>query len=320
MENKRKILLDCDPGIDDALAICLAVAFKEKLEILGITTVAGNQTIEKVTDNALKLVHFLKEDIPVAKGAVRPLLRESEQAPDIHGKTGLGYCELPLPEDKAAEENAVLFLRDKIMGLPDGEKVTLVPTAPLTNIGLLFSVFPEVKERIDKIVLMGGAVSGGNVTPTAEYNIYADPEAAQIVFQAGVPIVMCGLDVTSQCGLTRNQVSKMLQSKSTICRACGQMLDYYFGSPVYRDNSLVSIHDAVTIMYLVHEEIFEGAPMNVTVDCSQGLNRGMTVCDNRIWCRNEESHVEILLEVEREEFQRILIEELFELDARLYCE
>lgn len=317
MESRRKILLDCDPGIDDALAICLAVAFKEKLDILGITTVAGNQTIEKVTDNALKLVHFLKEDIPVAKGAVTPILREAKPAPDIHGKTGLGYCELPMPEDKIAEENAVLFLRNKIMELPEGEKVTLVPTAPLTNIGLLFSVFPEVKERIDEIVLMGGAASGGNATPTAEYNIYADPEAARIVFQAGVPIVMCGLDVTSQCGLTRNQVRKMRQSKSKVCKACGEMLDFYFDSPVYRDSSVVAIHDAVTIMYLVHEEIFEGAPMDVTVDCSEGLNRGMTVCDNRIWCRNDKSHVEVLLEAEKEEFQRILIEELFELDARL---
>ncbi|MDD2959579.1 MAG: nucleoside hydrolase [Lachnospiraceae bacterium] len=320
MENKKNILIDCDPGIDDAVAIALAIAHRDQLNICGITSVAGNQTQERVTGNALKLTVFLgAEEIPVAMGAKTPLLREIVPAGDIHGKGGLGYCELPAVEKTLASDNAVCFLREKIMALPAEEKMTLVPTGPLTNIGLLLKVFPEVKERIDQIVLMGGAAVGGNVTATAEFNIWEDPEAAQMVYTSGIPIVMCGLDVTMACGLNREQVAALGRSNGRVQKAYSEMLNFYFDSPAYRNSDRVSIHDAATIMYLLHPEYFSGQWMSAMVDCSEGVNRGMTICDSR--ANQEEAYetgeknVLVLQQVDQENFQRVLLEALTQFDA-----
>ena len=207
---KYPILFDCDPGIDDAVAFALAAAHSDVLDIRGITSVAGNQTIERVTGNALKLTAFLGMDIPVARGSKAPLLREIIPAGDIHGETGLGNCKLPETDRTVAGEPAPLFLYQKLQELREGEKMVLVPTAPLTNIALLLKTFPDAAEKIDKIVLMGGAITGGNITSTAEFNIWEDPEAAQIVFSSGIPIIMCGLDVTCKCGFNREQIQALL--------------------------------------------------------------------------------------------------------------
>ena len=161
---KYPILFDCDPGIDDAVAFALAAAHSDVLDIRGITSVAGNQTIERVTGNALKLTAFLGMDIPVARGCKAPLLREIIPAGDIHGETGLGSCKLPETDRTVAGEPAPLFLYQKLQELREGEKMVLVPTAPLTNIALLLKTFPDAAEKIDKIVLMGGAITGGNIT------------------------------------------------------------------------------------------------------------------------------------------------------------
>ena len=188
---KINIWIDCDPGIDDAVALAMAAASRDRLHILGISTVAGNQTSDRVTGNALKLASFLgMDDVPVVRGARGPLVREVEPAGDIHGATGLGNCELPATTKQTASESGIFYMYSRIMELPEEEKVTLVPTGPLTNIALLLRTFPQVQARIEKIVLMGGSSSGGNVTPAAEFNIWADPEAAQMVFAAGLPTVM----------------------------------------------------------------------------------------------------------------------------------
>lgn len=311
MENKRNVWLDGDPGIDDAVAFAIAVANRDKLNIWGISSVAGNQVSDRVTENALKLMELLgAPEIPVARGAAEPLLREIIPAGDVHGASGLGYCELPAPKTELASENAILFLRDTILALPEGEKMTLLPTGPLTNIALLFKTFPEVKERIDEIVLMGGAAVGGNVTPTAEFNIWEDPEAAQIVYKADIPIVMCGLDVTHQCGINRQQVNGLLESTGRVQKAYGEMLKFYFDSPAYRDSDLVCIHDAATVLYLTNPELFAGRRMKVDVDCSEGMNRGMTVCDMRRGALDGTGNVLVLEQVNLPEFQRILLETL----------
>lgn len=300
---KRKIWIDCDPGIDDAFAISLAAACQDQLEILGISTVAGNQSIERVTENARKLTAFLGiPQVPVAQGSVCPLVREMISAAHVHGSTGLGDCCLPETEKKVVSENGILYLAKALLSLPEGEQVTLVPIGPLTNIALLFRTFPEVREKIEGICLMGGAAVGGNVTATGEFNIWEDPEAAQVVFSSGIPLVMCGLDVTGRCGLNREHAKQLLESKSPVQKALGEMVSFYLKSPAYQNKSQAAIHDAVTITYLLHPEWFEGKAMHVEVDCSEGKNRGMTVCDFRTSAEGDYP-VTVLLDVEAERVQ-----------------
>lgn len=312
---RRNIIIDCDPGIDDAVAITLAIAHEDKLNILGITTVSGNQSIEKVTNNALKLVSFLNRDIKVAKGADTPLIREKRVAEGVHGSTGMGNYELPAPNGKIVDENAVEFLKDTILN--SKEKITLVPVGPLTNIALLLKVYPEVKENIDEMVIMGGAINGGNVTPTAEFNVWADPEAAKIVFASGVKIVMNGLDVTHSTGLYRQDVDKLLISKGKVSNMCGEVLNFYFAGDHVKEGTFSPIHDASAIMYLLHPELYTYRHMPVDVDCSEGLNRGMTVGDNREWITYDETYTKVLMGVDTEKFKEILLESIYKLDKEV---
>ncbi len=309
---RKNIIIDCDPGIDDAVAILLAIANEDKLNILGITTVTGNQSIEKVTNNALKLVSFLNRDIKVAKGADTPLIREKRVAGTVHGTTGMGNYELPETASKIVSENAIEFLKNTI--LKSSEKVTLVPIGPLTNIALLLKVYPEVKENIDEIVLMGGAISGGNVTSTAEFNIWADPEAAKIVFASKVKIVMNGLDVTHNTGLYRDDVNELLKSKGKVSNMCGEVLNFYFNGDHVKEGTFTPIHDASAIMYLIHPELFTYRHMPVDVDCSESLNRGMTVGDNREWIKYDETNPKVLMGVDIVKFRELLLESIYKLD------
>nr|WP_317413094.1 nucleoside hydrolase [uncultured Solibaculum sp.] len=308
--SRKNIWMDCDPGIDDAVALAMAAASHDSLMLWGISTVAGNQTSRHVTDNALKLCAFLGlNDVPVVRGAQEPLIRRLEVADDIHGTTGLGNCVLPETSKKTASDSGILFLRDCILNLPPSEKMTLVPTAPLTNIALLLKTFPEVKEHIDQIVLMGGSSTEGNVTPFAEFNIWTDPEAAQIVFHAGIPIVMCGLDVTHCCGLDRHQVQELQDSKDVVKCTYGQMLRFYFDCTEYQNNKLVCIHDAVTILYLTNPQLFDGIGVSVEVDCTYGNHRGRTVC--RPWqSSTEKAPVLMLNSVDLPAFQQVLLRKL----------
>jgi pyrimidine-specific ribonucleoside hydrolase/ribosylpyrimidine nucleosidase len=309
--------MDCDPGIDDAVAMCLAAAYPEKFQFLGITTVAGNQSIEKVTENALRLSGFWKIHAQVAKGSAVPILRAPVDAADIHGGNGIGGVELPASKETPVPEPAVLFIKRKIDELPEGEKVTLVPTGPLTNIALLLRVFPEVSERIEEIVLMGGAASGGNVTETAEFNIYEDPEAAAIVFDSGLPIVMCGLDATNKCGISAEMNAELASSEGLASRTVASMVRFYLEGPAYEGCEIASIHDAVTYMYLLHPEIYRTAKMAVKVDCSEGLNRGMTVCDARRNAVVPESAATVLTDADGAKFQEYLVEAIRRMDERL---
>ena len=313
----RKIIMDCDPGIDDAVAMCLAAAHPEEFEFLGITTVAGNQTIGKVTENALRLSSFWKINAPVARGSAVPIVRQPLTASDIHGGNGLGGVELPPSENEIVPENAVPFMKKLIDELPQGEKVTLVPTGPLTNIALLLRVFPEVSQRIDEIVLMGGAMCGGNITETGEFNIYEDPEAAAIVFGSGLPIVMCGLDATGKCGLDRETVNVLASESGLASKTIGSMIQFYLNGPAYGGLPKASIHDASTFMYMLHPEIYEGRKMVVKVDCSEGLNRGMTVCDTRTKMQDAPSDTMVLTGADGKKFREYLLEAIHRMDERL---
>ena len=303
--------MDCDPGIDDGIALAYAAAHQDEIELLAVTTFAGNQTIDKVTKNALELVDFYGLKVPVARGQERPLVKEVIHAEEFHGETGLGHCVLPETGTKAASDNAVFFIREILDDLPEGQQVTFSETAPMTNLALLLRVFPEVKDKIRRIVFMGGAVKGGNVTPAAEFNIYADPEAAKIVFEAGIPLVMCGLDATMKCNLTRNQIMKLCQSGNPVARACGDMAGYVLeNSSKYR--CVASIHDAVPFMYLLHPEFFKMEKAILDVDCSDGAGRGAMLCDFRWWLHDEEKIKDMILtDADTESFQQELFEAIY---------
>lgn len=254
---KRNVIIDCDPGVDDAVMLALAAAHREELEILGITTVSGNQDIKKVTANALNLAEFYGLSVPVARGMEKPVMRKTYFAPETHGESGIGNCVLPCSGKAPEPEKGIFFIRRVLGELPEGEQATVIATGPLTNIAFLLRIFPEVKEKIQEIVFMGGSLSGGNVTDAAEFNFFADPEAAYMVLHEGVPLVMCGLDVTEQCTLSRNQILKLCQSGNRIAKLCGDMLGYSLENTSEKYRGETSVHDAVPVMYLLHPEIFK---------------------------------------------------------------
>lgn len=308
---KRNVIIDCDPGIDDVVALAFAIANEDKLNILGITTVAGNQTVEKVTDNTIGLMSFLNKDIKIAKGAKGPLIREKKPASYVHGANGVGDYQFPHTKELYSN-NAITFLRDTIMA--SDEKVTLIPVGPLTNIALLIKIFPEVIDKIELLSIMGGSTEGGNTTPTAEFNIWADPEAARIVFDSKLPIVMSGLNVTHSTGLFRGDVDELLKSSGKVTKMCGEILNFYFKGDHVKKGTFTPIHDACAIMYLIHPELYSFRHMDVVVDCSEGLNRGNTVADVREWIEYDETYPKVLVDVDLEKFRKILLEDLYKLD------
>ena len=302
-----KILLDCDPGHDDAIALLLALASPE-LELLGVTTVAGNQTLEKTTANALRVLEFVgRTDVTVAAGADRPLVREQTVASNVHGETGLDGPDLPPPQTGAVEHHAVDFLADRIR--EHGGAVTLVPVGPLTNVALLLALHPDA--RPERIVLMGGAIAEGNVTPAAEFNIWADPEAAARVFESGLDVTMVGLDVTHKALFTPAHEERLQGKVGDMVRG---LLGFYgnFHREIYNFNGS-PIHDAVAVAHVVREGIVETAHRHAVVDCQSELCRGRTVVD--LWRRTRnEPNCHVGVGIDRDAFFALLLERLETLD------
>ena len=295
------ILLDCDPGHDDALALLLALASPE-VELLGVTTVAGNQTVEKTTANALRVLALARrEEVPVAAGAGRPLVREPFVAAYVHGETGLDGTELPAPTARPLERHAVDFLAERVDG------ATLVATGPLTNVALLLARYPEA--RPERIVLMGGAIAEGNVTPAAEFNVWADPEAAKRVFASGIDVTMVGLDVTHKA-LVTTQRKERLRAAGRVGRAVAELLDFYdrFHREVYAfDGS--PIHDAVALAYAFRPDLLETRELNVEIECESELCRGRTVVD--VWRRTgREPNARVAVDIDAEAFLALLEERI----------
>jgi len=272
-----KIILDCDPGHDDAIALLLALASPE-VELLGVTTVHGNQTLEKTTANALKVLEFVgRSDVPVAAGADRPLRREAFVAEYVHGESGLDGPALPPPVAATVEQHAVDFIAELVLGSAD--PVTLVPTGPLTNIGLFLARHPEAAARLARIVLMGGAIGEGNVTPAAEFNIWCDPEAADRVFSSGLDVTMIGLDVTHKA-IVGPAHTEQLRSSGRVGAMVAELLDFYvrFHRETYGwDGS--PIHDAVALAHAFRPGLVETVRRGVRVDCDGELGRGRTNVD-----------------------------------------
>ena len=313
---RRNIWIDTDPGIDDAIAIAAAFASTDRLKICGISTVAGNQTIDIVTDNALWLTEALgQEEVSVVRGAEHPLIRKAHPVGRVHGEHGLGYVIPDTPARALTSSQGAAFLYRAILNLPEGEKMTLVPIGPLTNIALLLGTFPDIIQRIDQIVLMGGSAVEGNITATAEYNIWADPEAAEMVFQSGVPIVMCGLDVTMKCLLTMDEIQRLAKG-GALQQKFARMLEFYFDSTAYQGKGSVAMHDSVPFLYLLHEEKFSGEHHIVHVSCTEDTCRGMTViCDGAYtyFQTGEPQNAYVLKDVDANWFRQELMERLMSL-------
>jgi inosine-uridine nucleoside N-ribohydrolase len=298
------VLLDCDPGHDDAIALLLALASPE-LELLGVTTVAGNQTLEKTTANAIRVLDVVGSDLPVAAGADRPLVREQYVAAYVHGETGLDGPDLPPPQREPVDQHAVDFLAERIAG------TTLVATGPLTNVALLLARHPRaIPERI---VLMGGAIAEGNVTPAAEFNIWADPEAAARVFSSGLDVTMVGLDVTHQALLTDEHAAQ-LRANGRVGGVVADLLDFYgrFHDEVY-DFDGSPIHDAVAVAQVIRPQLLELRTLNVAIDLESELCRGRTVVD--LWKRTaRDPNAHVAVGIDAPAFVELLLERLGRLD------
>lgn len=309
MDKALPIIIDCDPGHDDAIALILALA-SPKLNVLAVTTSAGNQTPDKTLRNALRILTLLgRHDIPVAGGAPKPLLRELIIADNVHGESGLDGPALPEPGFAPQALTAVELMAKTLRA--STEPVTLVPTGPLTNIALLLSAHPELKAKIARIVLMGGSAGPGNWTPAAEFNIYVDPEAAEMVFSAGVPITMCGLDVTHAAQVMDEDIERIRAITNSIARTVAELLDFFM--IYHRDPKWgfvgAPLHDPCTIAWLLRPELFTGIECHVSVETQGQYTVGMTVVD-RYRLSPHEPNATVLLGVERQGFIDLLVEQL----------
>jgi pyrimidine-specific ribonucleoside hydrolase len=301
------IVLDCDPGHDDAIALLLALASPE-IQLLGVTTVAGNQTLEKTTANALRVLELVgRPDVPVAAGADRPLARDLVVGAYVHGESGLEGPTLPAPTGEPVAQHAVDFLAERIAA--SARPVTLVPVGPLTNVALLLARYPEAAAGIERIVIMGGAIAEGNVTPAAEFNIYVDPEAAWRVFASGLPVTMIGLDVTHRALMTAEHVER-LRASGPIGRFVAELHDYFvaFHRETYGFEG-APIHDAVAVAHVLRPGLVETVHRHVDVDCESELCRGRTVVD--LWRRTgKEPNAEVGRDIDAPAFLELLCERI----------
>ena len=304
---KEKIILDCDPGHDDAVAIMLA-AINPKIELLGITVVAGNQKLEKTVNNALKVCNHLNLDVPVYSGMSRPMIREQLIADDIHGETGLDGPKFEELKIKAEDKHAVNFIIDTLMN--SDEKITLVPTGPLTNIGMAIRFEPRIIEKINRIVLMGGSYQLGNMTPAAEFNILADPDAAHIVFSSGVNFVMMGLDLTKQASATKEVVEKIKSLNNKASKLFVDLMEFFAASQknVY-GWSAPPVHDPTTIAYIIDPECIEVKPMFCEIELWSERSYGRTLCDY-FGILKKEPNVDVAVKLDFDRFWNLIYENL----------
>jgi len=305
--NTRPIICDCDPGHDDAISLILALSSKA-LSVQAVTTSAGNQTPDKTLNNALRILTLLgRKDIPVCGGAVKPLARDLIIADNVHGESGLDGPELLDPGFAPVEMNAIELMAQKLE--QSEQPVILNPTGPLTNIALLLANYPHLHSKIDSIVLMGGAAAAGNWTPAAEFNIYVDPEAADIVFKSGIPIVMCGLDVTHEAYILEQDIERVRTIDNPVAQCVAELLDFFM--IYHRDPKWglkgAPLHDPCTIAWLLKPELF------VTQDCWVGIEtkgeytQGMTVVD-RYNLTDNKPNAKVLFDLDRQGFVDLIVE------------
>lgn len=311
---RRKIILDCDPGHDDAVAIILAGG-SDAIDLLGITTIGGNQTLEKVTYNARSVATMARLDTVVYAGCDRPLLREPIVAADVHGESGLDGAELPEPRVPLGHKHGVDFIIDTVMASEPGE-ITLVPTGPLTNIAMAVRKEPRIVERVREVVLMGGGYHTGNRTAWAEFNVFVDPEAAHIVFNAAWPVTMVGLDLTHQA-LATPEVEREIMALDSECGAF--VVDLFgFFRKAYQNNQGFDdppVHDPCTLAYLIDPACVTTRRAPIDVELTGSLTTGMTVVDFREPA-DDTCRTQVATELDWRRFWDLVVEAIRRVDSR----
>ncbi|MFL5685336.1 MAG: nucleoside hydrolase [Chloroflexota bacterium] len=309
-EHPLPLIVDSDPGLDDALAIGLALA-RPELHVLAVTTVGGNADVRHCTENALRLLHaYGRDDVPVAEGAAGPLVGKVVRATEVHGEAGIGSTELPPATAKAVPEHAVELIARFLRDHP--EPVAIAPIGPLTNIALVLRLYPELADRIAHLSIMGGSIGEGNTTVSAEFNIYADPEAADVVFRSGVPITMMGLDVTHQALFDRRAAEALRASGTTSGRIAAELTDFALDRNLeWGGRTTAAIHDAVAVAHFAIADLVDVAPYYVAVDTTDGPARGRTVCDGlpyRLKRHERTPNAEVGIRIESARFESIVLD------------
>ena len=307
----RKIIIDTDPGHDDAFAILFALGSPEELEVLGITAVGGNAPLSRTSVNALKVVELAgRPDVPVYAGCAAPMVRKLKTAEHIHGQTGLDGPDLPEPTTPLQDEHAVNFIVRTLMDAPEGE-VTVCTLGPMTNLAVAMTMEPRIVPRIREVVLMGGGFfEGGNTTPAAEFNIYVDPHAAHRVFHSGAPVTMAGIDCTYTAMMTPQWLEALRTSGGRAATGAAELADFFrrYGGHKFAADER-PIHDACVTGYLLAPEIFEQKACHVTVDIASPVTIGMTVVD---WwgVTGEDKNVNVLRRVDADAFFALMLERI----------
>ena len=311
----KRIIIDTDPGVDDALAFLLALASPEvKLEAL--TTTQGNVTLEKATRNALSVLELCHAShIPVARGSLLPLVQPLRASADVHGESGIGNSRLPEPKTQPVSQHAVDYLIERVLAEPN--EISIFPIGPLTNLAMAIRKEPRFARAVKELVIMGGAIlEHGNITPLAEFNIYVDPHAAHIVFHAGIPITLIPLDVTHKCLLKQEHVDRLMNIDSPISRFIRNTMEVYLEASFQLGYEGSSLHDPLTLATIIAPELLTLKEYYVDVDISSDVSMGKTFADiPKVW--KKPSNMKVAMNVRGEEFVELFLQRMEELSRRI---
>ena len=301
---KIPVILDGDPGHDDAIAWVLATA-SPLLDIKAVTSVCGNQTIQKTTYNAGRIMTLVGLDVPHAMGRVKPLVADAIIAPTVHGNSGLDGPALPEPKNKPVEIDACTLMAQVLE--ESSEPVVLIPTGPLTNVATLLLLYPHLKPKIRHIYLMGGGIDFGNWTPAAEFNILVDPEAAEVVFTSGIPITMAGLDVTEKALVFPEDFERVRAVGNPVAKVVAEWLDFFYGFHRSIGYPGAPVHDAVAVAALIRPEIMTMVDMYVQIETTGDYCRGATVGD-KLGVLGKPANARVIMGIDRQKFVDLLVE------------
>ena len=301
---KIPVILDGDPGHDDAIAWVLATA-SPMLDIKAVTSVCGNQTIQKTTYNAGRIMTLVGLNVPLAMGRVKPLVADAIIAPTVHGNSGLDGPALPEPANKPVDIDACTMMAQVLEA--SEEPVVLIPTGPLTNVATLLLLYPHLKNKIRHIYLMGGGIDFGNWTPAAEFNILVDPEAADVVFRSGVPITMAGLDVTEQALVFPEDFERIRAVGNPVAKVVAEWLDFFYGFHRRIGYPGAPVHDAVAVAALIKPEIMTMVDMYVEIELTGDYCRGTTVGD-KLGVLGKPANARVIMGIDRLKFVDLLVE------------
>ncbi len=303
MSDRIPVILDGDPGHDDAIAWVLANA-SPLLDIRAVTSVCGNQTIQKTTYNAGRIMTLIGLDVPLAMGRVKPLVADAIIAPTVHGNSGLDGPDLPEPKNQPVKQDACTLMAEVLAASDDS--VVLIPTGPLTNVAALLLLYPELKPKIRAIYLMGGGIQFGNWTPAAEFNILVDPEAAEIVFTSGIPITMAGLDVTEKALVFPEDFERVRAVGNPVATVVAEWLDFFYGFHRSIGYPGAPVHDAVAVAALIKPEIMTMRSMYVAIETTGDYCRGATVGDP-LGVLGKPANARVILDIDRKAFVDLLV-------------